>query len=155
MSLLYINAILGIGFGRQAFEVYGGDGSSTNPWRATALGDPSNQVRLVDTEANNTYTIFPLDTPGSPPTGYSPTGDLVRVTPNNHQYDTFPTPPTGTLNLGTNFEAITWVWGASSQLDPDGVFALCYVVGKNGKPDRWFFAVPDELELLTPNPLFA
>lgn len=154
MSLLHINSILSVGFARQAFFVFGGDGTGTNPWRAYALGDSNNQIRLDDTEANGSFTIFPFDTPAAPPAGFSPTGDLVRVTPNPHQYDTFPTPPTGTLDLGESFEAITWAWGASSELDPAAAYALLYVVGKDGTPDRWFFAVPAEIEKLKKNPLF-
>lgn len=150
---LHMNSLVGVGYGREAFEVYGGAGTVDNPWRLMMLGDPSNEIRIVDDEGSGTFTIFPFDLPALPPAEFSPTGDLVRVSPNPHQYDTFPSPPTSTNTMGRPFEAVTWAWGASSQLAPNG-FALLYVVGEDGTPDRWFFAVPTEIELLKKNPLF-
>lgn len=153
MTVLHMNSLVGVGFGRQAFEVFGGDGTLVNPWRLIALGDPSSEVRIAEPEGFGTYTIFPFDVPLVPPAGFSPTGDVVAVRPNAHQYDTFPSPPTGTLDLGAEFQAVTWAWAGSSELG-GGAFPLLYVVGRDGRPDRWFFAVPAEVRLVKKNPAF-
>lgn len=151
MSIIVINALLGIGFGREAFEVFGGAGTASSPWKAIMLGDPSNQIEIVDGDADDTYTIFPfVQYEVTPPEGYSATGDRVLVRLNPHAFDEFPSPPNTNVLIGEAFEAVTWAWGTTPQLG-DNVFALLYRLGRDGTPDRWFFAVPSEITLLEKN----
>jgi hypothetical protein len=148
---LAINTILGIGFGREAFQVYGGAGTLANPWRAIMMGDPANELHVVDGEADSSFTIFPFAAAyDTAPDGFSPTGDRVLVRPNASAFDEFPGTPDTDVKLGDAFEAVTWAWGTTPQLG-DNLYALLYRVGRDGRPDRWFFAVPSEIELLQKN----
>lgn len=150
MPGLALNTLFACGFSRQVFIIYGGDAASD--WRCYELGKANTFLPLKDVD-NAGFTIFPFDTPALPPTGYSPTGDLVFVNPSANRFDVFPLPPTSTLDTGPGYLAITWQWGAVSKLGPD-TQAIVYVPGQNGEADNWIFAVPSELTLVRKNPLF-
>jgi hypothetical protein len=136
---------------RQAFYVYGGDG--VTGFRCLALSPSANEIPVFAADVAVAFNIFPFDTPAAAPAGFSPTGDLVAVRCIPNDFNTFPSPATGTLDDGTWFRAITWLWGASSALDPAAPYVLLAATDPN-RGDCYMFADQRELTLLRKNPLF-
>lgn len=149
---LAIGSIISIGLSRQPFYVYGGDGAGVEGFRCMALSPAANEIHVFNTDVLAPFNIFPFDTPAAPPTGYSPTGDLVEVRCIPNDFNLFPTPPTGDLDSGISFRAITWLWGSSSVLGPEGYVLLAATIP--GRGDCYLFADPAELTLIRKNPLF-
>lgn len=149
---LAIGSLFSMSISRQAFYVYGGDGVAG--WRCLALSPGANQIAVFAApDEAAAFNIFPFDTPAAAPAGFSPTGDLVAVRCIPNDFNTFPSPATGTLDNGTWFRAITWLWGASSELDPLAPYVLLAATVPD-RGDTYIFADQREITLLRKNPLF-
>jgi hypothetical protein len=146
----FIQAIVGIGYMRNACSVYAGAGTLTDPWRAQPIGDPSSSFTFTD--ADDGVGVFSTAI-GMNPVGFSPYGDTVTVKSKILEFsagypDTFVplTPPPS--KIGT-----IWGWFVFPTFDPTLSYALVFVPDESGV-DHAIFALAIELNLQTKNPHF-
>jgi len=147
-----IQTIVGLGYMRNACSVFRNAGTATDPlWQAQPIGDPSSAFEFKDSDDG--VGVFSTALAVNPD-GFSPYGDLVSVKSKMLEFASgFPadfvplSPPPS--RLGT-----IWGWITFPAFSETTVYALIFIPDKNGA-DHAVFALPDEIDIHTPNPHFA
>lgn len=149
--MFFIQAIVGIGYTRQASAIYAGAGTVVDPWRAQAIGNLA--APFTFTNADDGVGVFSTAVGVNPP-GFSPYGDLVTVKSKILEFSAgFPddfvplTPPPSRVG-------VIWGWFTFPLFDPDLSYALVFVPDEQGV-DHAVFALANELNSQTPNPHFT
>lgn len=147
----FIQALVGLGYNRGASSVYTGSGTAVDPWRAQPIGDPSSSFEFTD--ADDGVGVFSTAI-GVNPVGFSPYGDLVTVKSKILEFsagypDTFVPLSPPPSRVGS-----IWGWFTFPLFSETTVYALVFIPDRQGV-DKAIFALPNELNLETPNPHFS
>lgn len=151
MSNLFIQAIVGIGYNRQACAVFAGEGTSTNPWRAQPIGDLSSSFEFTDDDDG--VGVFSTAI-GVNPSGFSPYGDTVTVKSKILEFSAGYPDTVVPLTPPPSRVGVIWGWFTFPLFDPALSYALVFIPDENGI-DHAVFALATELNLVNPNSHFA
>lgn len=147
---MFIQAIFGMGYTREAFAIFAGAGTATDPWRAHSIGRPGAFFTFVDGDEGT--SVFETDYTTNP-TEWNPWGDLVRVKSKPLAFANGFPPSYVPLHPQGSHEGTIYGWFTFPTFGEEK-YALVVVACRDGH-DMWVFALANELELVEKNPHFA
>jgi hypothetical protein len=147
----FVQAIVGIGYMRNACSVYGSDGAADPEWKAQPIGNPSGFFTFKN--ADNGIGVF-LAAFAINPDGFSPYGDKVSLRRKILEFSSgFPSDFVPIPNESMPASGLVWGWITVPTFDPTTVFAIVFLPNADGT-ETAIFALPDELSIVEKNPHF-
>jgi hypothetical protein len=150
--MFFVQAIVGIGYMRNACSIYGSDGLVADPtWKAQAIGIAGAPFTFknADEGVGVFSTAFAIN-----PAGFSPYGDAVTLRRKILEFSSgFPGSFVPIPNEGVPARGLVWGWITFPSFDPTTVYAIVFLPNSDGT-ETAVFALPDELSLEQKNPHF-
>jgi hypothetical protein len=148
----FVQAIVGLGYMRNASSVYKGEGDPLDPvWSAQPIGTPGAPFTFKN--ADDGIGVFSTALAINP-AGFSPYGDRVTLRRKILEFSAgFPGAFVPIPNESVPASGVVWGWFTFPLFDPTTVYALVFLPNANG-PETAVFALPDELGLEQKNPHF-